>query len=118
MKTQFASDIGDPIPIWARHRVAGEAWLISFYHLTEVETGFGVFYVEPFALAISLELFVKALVGYLDPSFNAKKARHGTAKIIMQNTHIPTLGAIAADAELMELIEEYGKATDIKYGEL
>lgn len=86
--------------------------------MSQTETRSGIFYVEPFAIAFSLELFVKALVGFQDHSFNAKKASHGTASLIRENTHIPTLAAIAADVDLMEIIEEYGKATAFKYGEL
>jgi hypothetical protein len=116
VKTQFAPLTG--LPVWARHRAAGDAWLGSYFELGKVEPRLGIFYVEPFALAFSLELFVKALVGFDDPSFDAKKANHGSAAIIKVNTNIPTLEAIAADAELMEIIEEYGKATAFKYGEL
>lgn len=116
MKTHFLPDTG--IGNWARHRAAGDAWLDSFYDLGEVGNGWGVFFVEPYALATSLELFVKALVGFDNPSFNAKSAGHSTEAIIKANTQIAILGAIAADFELMELVKEYGKAKDFKYGEL
>ncbi len=116
MKTKFAPLTG--LSVWALHRAAGDAWLISYLEMSQTEARSGIFYVEPFAIAFSLELFVKALVGFQDHSFNAKKASHETASLIRENTHIPTLAAIAADAELMEIIEEYGKAMAFKYGEL
>jgi hypothetical protein len=116
MKTKFAPLTG--LSVWALHRAAGDDWLISYLEMSQTEARSGIFYVEPFAIAFSLELFVKALVGFQDHTFNAKKASHGTASLIRENTHIPTLGAIAADEELMEIIEEYGKAMAFKYGEL
>jgi hypothetical protein len=122
MKTKFSPNDGT-FSSSAHHRAAGEAWLVSYSALARnggstTAIGWGVFYVLPFMLSFCLELFVKALVGYENPGFSAKKANHGTAELIRSNIHIPVLATIAGDTDLMELIEEYDKVKDIKYGEL
>jgi hypothetical protein len=119
MKTIFVRDTG--LPDWSYHRGAAEAWRSAYYERIELVENrlFGRFYVEPFMIAHSLELFVKALAGYDDlTSFKAHRYGHNTRRILTERAHIPSFAKISGDPELMEIIGEYEKALDVKYGEM
>ena len=82
-------------------------------------TGWGVFYVEPTIVALCIEMYSKALASNLDGTFRATDFGHNSKKLIVEyQNRLPLFARIAADAEMMDLIAEYQKTMDVKYGEM
>jgi hypothetical protein len=101
----------------------GTEWLQAFQLLDDEqkkETGLFLFWVYPHVLYFSLELFVKALAAHEDSSFDAKKNGYGhsaTAIIKAYASLIPIFAKITSNHQLMDLIEEYEKTFDTRFGE-
>jgi hypothetical protein len=76
------------------------------------------FYVKPWIVSFCLELFIKSITSYEDKSFNSKKYSHAVTKIITDyKDSIPIFKRIANDSALFNLILEYEKTIDTKFGE-
>lgn len=121
MDTKFTK-IGpkDNIPTWNNFFRAGDAWLQSLQVLEDNKNqiGWGVFYVKPWIVAFCLELFVKAIAAHENSSFNGNNYKHETTRILKEyKSKIPIFEKIFEDNQLIELITEYEKTTDTKFGE-
>jgi hypothetical protein len=121
MRTKFSKLGNHPIPLWSQYLGGADAWLFTYQTLDDHpnEIGWGMFYVKPYALAFTLELYVKAIVAYSDTSFNAKSFSHKTSEIISAYSNkIDVLKELSDDHELMDIIKEYEKTIDVKFGEM
>lgn len=74
-------------------------------------------YVEPHVAALCLELSVKSLACYEDAAFNAKFYGHKTSNVITAyKDDIAQFATIASNNDLMQLIKEYEKTINSRYG--
>lgn len=77
-----------------------------------------LFYVQPHIIHFCLELFVKALIFYVRPEFCAKKNSHNTMKNMRENKDVsPTFSRILESGNLSELVLEYQRTVDTRFGE-
>jgi hypothetical protein len=123
MPTKFSKFPGNFPHNWAKYFHAGTEWLQTFQLLEDErkkDTGIFLFNVYPHVLYFSLELLVKSLASHEDPSFDAKKHGYGhsASKIIKHyGTTIPIFNTIGNDQPLMDLIKEFEKTLDTRFGE-
>lgn len=124
MDTTFSpiDDVPDAaIPVWSLYFHAADAWLTSLQTLMDnyLEAGAAVFYVEPTMVALCIEMYAKSLARHFDNTFQAKSFSHDSQRIITTyQNDLPVFARIANDALLMELIGEYQKTINVKYGEM
>lgn len=121
METRFTDihGIRPSLPVWASFYHAGTDWLNVYeFHKQHRDNGIPSFMViDPFIAGLTLELFVKSMAAYHDPTFNPRDYRHQTSKILenyKDKSEIFT--EIVNDTELMELIREYQKTVSSRYG--
>ncbi len=116
METKF---IKIPKTEWSQFPIAGDAWLESLRILIDnkKQISWGVFYVIPQIVAFCLELFVKAIAAHEDVSFDAKTYRHKTNEILINYaSRISLFKKLLNDKTLMNLIKEYQKTIDTRFG--
>jgi hypothetical protein len=122
IKTKFPKFQEDFPKKWGMLFHAGTDWL-QVFQLLEVErqkpTGIFLFWVYPHVLYFSLELFVKSLASYENSAFNAKKDGfgHSATKIIKAYKKIPAFNKIYKNKKLFDLIKEYEKTLDTRFGD-
>ncbi len=107
---------------WSTFFHAGTEWLEIFEILdkeTNKQYGFISFYAYPYILYFSLELFVKSLAKYEDCTFDAKKDGflHSVTDIFVKYKDIPFFFEIIQNHKLFNLIKEYEKTLNTRFGE-
>ena len=123
METKFPKFDGSFPSKWSMFFHTGTEWLQAFQLLEdekEKKTGIFLFWVYPHVLYFSLELFVKSLAVHEDSAFDAKKNGFGhsaTAIIKAYEIKIPIFSEIAQNQKLFDLIKEYEKTLDTRFGE-
>ncbi len=120
MKTRFARNIFLKKNSWGSFFHAGSTWLNAFLLLKvdyEKNPGWFFYYVNPYILCLCLELFIKSLAAHEDPSFKAREYGHDIMGILERYRKIPLFKKILDDINLIELIKEYKKTIDTRFGE-
>jgi hypothetical protein len=123
MPTQFPKFTDNFPAKWTMYFHVGTEWLQTFQLLEDERqknTGIFLFWVYPHTLYFSLELFVKSLASHENSSFDAKKDGYGhsaTGIINAYSSAIPIFNNIANNQKLMNLIQEYEKTVDTRFGE-
>jgi predicted DNA-binding protein YlxM (UPF0122 family) len=123
METKFPKFDDDFPSKWSMFFHVGTEWLQNFQLLDderEKPEGIFLFWVYPHVLYFSLELFVKSLASHENAAFDAKKDKFGhsaTAIIKAYESKIPLFAKIAQNQKLFDLIKEYEKTLDTRFGE-
>ncbi|MCP6726639.1 MAG: hypothetical protein KJI69_01185 [Patescibacteria group bacterium] len=123
MSTKFTKFKQNSRPKWIMLFHAGTEWLQAFQILRDESkkiSGTFLFFVYPHVLYFSMELFVKSLAAHKNPDFDAKKDRHGHSATDIIKTYkkeIPIFSKIIKDKKLFDLIKEYEKTIDTRFGD-
>ena len=121
MKTKFIKlKPISTIEQWILFRTAGSAWMetLNLLENNKHEIPWTMFYVKPWVVSFCIELFIKSIAAHQDKMFNGKKYSHNVTGIIGDyEKSIPTFHKILNDKKLFNLITEYEKTIDTKFGE-
>ena len=121
MKSKFTKFNTKFPPLWRQFLSAGTEWIDAYEILQNYKKQnlrvVAVFCVPSFALSMSIECVVKALVSFHDNSFEPFKYGHSTSGIIKDYASVvPILHKISKDILLLNLIKEYENTLNTKFG--
>ena len=121
MKTKFSTLGG--LADWKRYWAGAESWREALEPIVENrERGnpsLATFWAEPAIIAFVVELYVKAIAVRDDSTLDVRRIyNHRTHEILNdRKANIPIFQTITSDPDLMELIEEYAKQNQFRFGE-
>ncbi len=122
LKEAYAQIGATPIKPWVLYFHTSAEWLnvwnLLNNNMDNLEVGGPFFYAKPHVAHFSLELIVKARISYSDSTFVPSANSHHTSRNILQHQAIsPIFQEVAANNALLDLIKEYEKTLDTRFGE-
>jgi hypothetical protein len=120
MKSRF--DKHDELEVWGLYFHAGSAWANTARFLRDSHSNpdldpLALFYVLPFAMSHAIELFIKSIASFADSDFVGIDS-HKPIGVMQRFAHLPIFARVLADNDLVDLVNEYSKTLNAKFGEM